>query len=462
MKSNELGTEKISTLIVKQGVPAAIGFMVMSFYMIVDTIFVGRWVGPMGIAAITVVLPIVFLIASVGMSIGIGGASIISRALGADNEGLAQRVFGNQITLNMSLATLFVLLGFFFEEPLLRLFGAQGDIMPPAKAYFRIMVMGIPFLSWAMMSNHIIRAQGFPKIAMNVMLLPALLNLILDPIFISVLEWGMEGAALATILSYFLSAAYTLWFFVKGDSDLRIKRANLKLDWIIVKETAALGFVSLSRQATFSLLAIILNKALYDYGSEIYVSAYGIINRLMVFSLFPIMGVSQGFLPITSYNFGARLYDRVREGIRKSIIYGTVLAVLICVIIILARQPIVYIFTDNPAILEITPEALMIVFMATPIALIQLIGSAYYQAIGRPLPALLLTLTKQGFCLIPLLYILPQYWGVYGIWWAFPIADVLSAFITGYYLLKAYRQLRTDKEVMMDLWSHLIEGKRVK
>jgi putative MATE family efflux protein len=461
MKSNELGTEKISTLIVQQGVPAAIGFMVMSFYMIVDTIFVGRWVGPMGIAAITVVLPIVFLIASIGMSIGIGGASIISRALGADDEALAQRVFGNQITLIVSLASIFVVLGFVFEEPLLRTFGALGDIMPPAKAYFRIMVLGIPFLAWAMMSNHVIRAQGFPKISMNVMLLPALFNLILDPLFIYVFEWGMEGAALATISSYFLSASYTVWFFVWGKSDLRIQRSNLLLKWAIVKETAALGFVSLSRQATLSFLAIILNTTLYNYGSEAYVSAYGIINRLMVFSFFPIMGITQGFLPITSYNFGARLYDRVREGIKKSIAYGTAIAIVIYVLILVAREPIIYVFTDDPLILEITPEALVIVFAATPIALVQLIGAAYYQAIGKALPALLLTLTKQGFCLIPLLFILPKFWGVYGIWWAFPIADVLAALITGFYLLKAYRQLQGKEAIVVDLSSHLIEKERV-
>ncbi|MGH1336928.1 MAG: MATE family efflux transporter [Aureispira sp.] len=461
MKSNELGTEKIGKLIIQQGVPAAIGFMVMSFYMIVDTIFVGRWVGPMGIAAITVVLPIVFLIASVGMAIGIGGASIISRALGADNEELAQRVFGNQVLLNTSLATLFVILGFLFEEPLLRLFGAQGAIMPPSKVYFRVLLIGIPFLSWAMMSNHIIRAQGFPKVAMNVLLLPALFNLVLDPIFIYVLEWGMQGAALATIFAYFLSASYTLWFFFKGGSDLKITRANLSLDWPIIREMTALGFVSFARQGTLSLLAIILNSALYNYGSEIYVSAYGIINRLMVFSLFPITGISQGFLPITSYNYGAKRYDRVREGIRKSLVYGTILAILIYIIILSARFPIIYIFTDNADILDITPHALVVVFMATPIALIQLIGSAYYQAIGKPLPALLLTLTKQGFCLIPLLFILPQYWGINGIWWAFPIADVLAALITGVYLLKAYRKLQQMEQATPDLSDHLIERKGV-
>lgn len=456
MKSNELGTEKISSLIVQQGVPAAVGFMVMSFYMIVDTIFVGRWVGPMGIAAISVVLPLVFLIASVGMAIGVGGASMISRALGADNEPLAQRVFGNQITLNMSLATLFVGIGFIFEEPLLQLFGAQGAILPPSKVYFRVMLMGMPFLAWAMMSIHVIRAQGFPKIAMNVMLLPALFNLVLDPIFIYGLEWGMQGAALATILAYFLSASYTFWFFIKGDSDLKIRRANLVLDLTIVWEMFSLGFVSFARQTTYSFLAITVNTSLYAYGSEIYVSIYGIVNRLLVFSIFPIMGISQGFLPITGYNYGAQLYSRVREAIRKSMLYGTIIATLVYALILVARVPIIYIFTDDPFILEITPSALVIVFSTTPIVLVQLIGATYYQAIGRALPALLLTLTKQVFC-IALLFILPHYWGIEGIWWAFPIADILSTLITGYYLIKAYRDLLGKEDAEIDWSTHLIE-----
>jgi putative MATE family efflux protein len=406
------------------------------------------------------VLPLVFLIASVGMAIGIGGASMIARALGADNEALAQRVFGNQITLNMSLATLFVGAGFVFEAPLLKLFGAQGAIMPPSQTYFRIMLMGMPFLAWAMMSIHVIRAQGFPKIAMNVMLLPALFNLVLDPIFIYGLEWGMHGAALATILSYFLSASYTFWFFVRGDSDLKIRRANLILDLSIVWEMFSLGFVSFARQATYSFLALTVNTSLYAYGSEIYVSIYGIINRLFVFAIFPMMGISQGFLPITAYNYGAKLYSRVSESIRKSMLYGTIIATLVYVLILVARVPIIYIFTDDPAILAITPSALIIMFSTTPIILVQLIGSTYYQAIGRALPALLLTLTKQVFC-IALLYTLPPYWGIEGIWWAFPIADVLSALVTGYYLIKAYRELLGQEDAVVDWSNHLIEGKNV-
>jgi putative MATE family efflux protein len=440
-KSNELGTETIDKLIAQQGIPAGVGFLVMSIYMIVDTIFVGHWVGPMGIAAITVVLPITFLIASIGMSIGIGGASIISRALGADDNEHAQKVFGNQITLNMSIATFFVIMGFLFKENLLLLFGAQGDIMPFAKAYFNVILLGIPFLSWAMMSNHIIRAQGFPKIAMNVMLLPAILNLILDPIFIYGFDWGLEGAAFATILSYLVSASYTLWFFVKGESELKISRKNLILHWVIVSEIAALGVVSLARQGVISILSIILNNSLYTYGSEIYVSVYGIINRVMMFAMFPITGITQGFLPIPSYNYGAENYDRVKETIRKSIAYGSLIAVIIYVCILFFQIPIVKLFSSNETILAITPEAMSIVFMAMPFILIQLIGSSYYQAIGKARPALLLTLTKQGFFLIPLVYILPKFWGIYGIWYAFPIADILSTLVTAIFLWKAYRSL---------------------
>lgn len=457
MQSKELGTESIDKLIVQQAVPAAIGFLVMSIYMIVDTIFVGHWVGPMGIAAITVVLPISFLIASVGMSIGIGGASIISRALGSDDEEQAGLVFGNQIIMNMSCAFLFVGAGFFFEDELLLLFGAQGNILPFAKEYFQIILLGVPFLSWAMMSNHVIRAEGFPKTAMNVMLLPAILNLILDPIFISVFNWGLVGAAYATILSYMLSASYTLWFFIYGKSDLRIKRQNLILNTTVVQEITALGFVSLVRQGVISLLSIVLNNALYVYGSETYVSVYGIVNRVMMFAMFPVTGITQGFLPITSYNFGAKQYDRVREVIRKSILYGTFLATLIYVAILSLKLPIVKLFSSDAAILAATPHALTIVFMATPFILTQLIGTSYYQAIGRARPALLLTLTKQGFFLIPLLFILPPYWGLDGIWYAFPIADIASTIVTFLFLRHAYKSLGTaPAEGQLEPADHLV------
>jgi len=265
-QSEKLGTEEIPKLLFQMAVPASVGILVMSIYMIVDTIFVGQFVGVMGIAAITVVLPINFLIASVGMSIGIGGSSVISRALGADDRGHAFQTFGNQITLTILVSTLVIFGGSFFQEEILKLFGGNGSILQPAKDYFGILLYGIPFLAWAMMSNNVVRAEGRPKIAMNIMLIPAIVNLVLDPILIVWLDWGIQGAAWATVISYIFSASFCAWFFFFGGSELKIKWSDLVLKLDIVKEIFAIGIVSLARQGTISLLSIDLNNSLFIYG----------------------------------------------------------------------------------------------------------------------------------------------------------------------------------------------------
>ena len=211
--ADDLGTQKISKLLIKQAVPATIGILVMSLNMIVDTIFVGQWIGVLAIAAITVVLPIAFLISSIGMGIGIGGSSIISRALGAKNAEKAFLTFGNQISLTVILAILFVTLGNMYSVPILNLFGAKGNILPIASEYFDVIIYGVPFLAFAMMGNPTIRAEGKPKFAMYAMMVPAVLNVVLDIIFIKIFDWGMWGAGLATSLSYASCGLYILYFF---------------------------------------------------------------------------------------------------------------------------------------------------------------------------------------------------------------------------------------------------------
>jgi len=234
--TEEMGSKPISQLLLKQAIPASIGILVLSIYLIVDTIFVGRYVGKLGIAAISVVMPITFLISAIGMAIGVGGASIISRALGAGNNKLAQQTFGNQIILMLSITAVFVLFGFFFENGLLLLFGANGEILSYAQDYFRIILPATPFLGWAMMSNNVLRAEGKPKVAMMAMLVPAIINLILDPIFIAVLGWGMKGAALATLLGYLGSGGFMLYYFLFKPTELKISFKYMKLIPSIVKE----------------------------------------------------------------------------------------------------------------------------------------------------------------------------------------------------------------------------------
>ncbi len=426
----DLGTEKISKLLIKQAVPATIGILVMSLNMIVDTIFVGQWIGVLAIAAITVVLPIAFLISSIGMGIGIGGSSIISRALGADNSKKAFLTFGNQICLTLILAFIFVTLGNVFSAPILNLFGAKGDILPIASEYFGVIIYGVPFLAFAMMGNPVIRAEGKPKFAMYAMMVPAVLNVLLDVLFIKFFDWGMWGAGLATSMSYASCGLYILYFFLSSKSELKIIPKNFKLKFIIVKEIFALGGVSIVRQGAISVLMIVLNYSLFTYGGEISIAIFGIINRVMMFALSPVLGISQGFLPVAGFNIGAEKKDRVKETIKKSIYFGSILGTIIFVGILVFREQIIWIFTNDTILLENTPSAMLIVFFATPIITMQLIGSAYFQAAGKALPALLLTLLKQGIFLIPLAYVLPMYYGVNGVWWSFPIADILSTIVT--------------------------------
>ena len=428
--ADDLGTQKISKLLIKQAVPATIGILVMSLNMIVDTIFVGQWIGVLAIAAITVVLPIAFLISSIGMGIGIGGSSIISRALGAKNAEKAFLTFGNQISLTVILAILFVTLGNMYSVPILNLFGAKGNILPIASEYFDVIIYGVPFLAFAMMGNPTIRAEGKPKFAMYAMMVPAVLNVVLDIIFIKIFDWGMWGAGLATSLSYASCGLYILYFFLSSKSELKIIPKNFKLDFKIVREIVELGGVSIVRQGAISILMIVLNFSLFKYGGEISIAIYGIINRVMMFALSPVLGVSQGFLPVAGFNIGAQKNDRVQETIKKAIWFGSVLGTIVFIGVLFFKEEVIWIFTNDATLLAETPNAMFIVFLATPIVTMQLIGSAYFQAAGKAMPALFLTLLKQGFLLIPLAYILPKYYGINGVWWSFPIADILSTIIT--------------------------------
>lgn len=431
--SGALGTDDIKQLLIKQAVPASIGILFMSINILVDTIFVGQWIGSLAIAAVTVVLPITFLISSLGMAIGIGGSSIISRALGAKDKEKAYRTFGNQIMMTLVLALFFVVIGFLFSDEILLLFGANGEIMKPAKEFFIPVLIGVPFLALCMMGNNVIRAEGKAKFAMMAMIIPAFGNIFLDIVFIKFLDMGMFGAALATTLSYFMCFVFILWFFIKK-SELKPSLSHYKFDLSIVKEISSLGLVTFSRQGVVSILAIIINHTLFTYGGEHSVVVYGIISRMLMFALFPILGITHGFLPIAGYNYGAENYNRVKETISISIKYAAVLATFIFILILIFAKPIVSVFTNDIDVIAETPNALRWVFAASPIIALQLIGAAYFQAAGKAIPALLLTLTKQGFFLIPLVLILPNYFGIFGVWVAFPIADIMSTIITAYFL----------------------------
>ena len=446
VSSDQLGTEPIGKLLVKQAVPASIGILVMSLNILVDSIFVGNWIGAIAIAAINVVLPVSFFIAALGMSIGIGGSSIISRALGADNREKALKTFGNQITLTLLVTISMVALGLIYVDTLIPAFGGKGAIFDPAKIYYTIVLYGIPFLALCMMGNTVIRAEGKPKFAMIAMIIPSVGNLVMDYLFIYVCDWGMHGAAWATTLGYLLCFGYILYFFLSKNSELKLGLHHFRLKSSILKEIGSLGFVTLSRQAVVSIIYLLMNNILFDLGGEAMVTVYAIIGRMLMFALFPVFGVTQGFLPIAGYNYGAQKYERVKESINTAIKYAALMATLVFIGLMLFPAEIAALFLSsksdlsplelaaNAFVMEHTPSAMRWVFAATPIIALQLIGAAYFQAVGKAIPALLLTLTRQGFFFIPLILILPNFLGELGVWISFPISDVLATLVTGYYL----------------------------
>jgi putative MATE family efflux protein len=349
--------------------------------------------------------------------------------------------------LTVALALLFVLIGFVFSDEVIRLFGGNGSVHGPAMEYFGIVLIGIPFLAWSMMSNNVIRTEGYPKIAMIIMIIPALLNVILDPILIVYFDMGLAGAAWATSISFIGSALFACYHFSFGKSQLSFAAKYFIIKPKIIAEISSLGAVTFARQGVISILATVLNNSLFYYGGEQGLSVYGIVNRVLMFANFPVLGITQGFVPIVGYNFGAKLKERVREIVKLAIIWATGFSLIIFILLMVFAQEIPILFTKNAELIVDSGSAIRIVFLATPLLAVSLIISAYFQAIGMALPALLLALTKQGFFLIPLVLILPIYFGLNGIWMAFPIADAGAALVS-YIYYRVSKVRYSDKEVV--------------
>ncbi len=365
--SASFGTQSIPQLLIKQAVPASIGILVMSLNILIDTIFVGQWIGSNAIAAINVVLPVSFFIAALGMAIGLGGGSIISRSLSKNKLAKATKTFGNQIVLTFSLTISLVLFGLIFVDSIIPAFGGKRALFEPAKIYYTIVLYGVPVLGYCMMGNNVIRAVGKPKNAMYAMMLPSISNLILDYVLIYIFDCGMCGAAWATTLSYGVCALYILSFFNSNQSELNLKMSDFKLDLGITKEISALGSVTLARQGVVSLSVLLVNNLLFGYGGESAVAIYAIISRLLMFSLFPILGITQGFIPIAGFNYGANKKKRVAQVVRTAVLYASGFATFVFLMINFFSNSIGGLFTNDPLVLEKAPAAIRWVFIATPL-----------------------------------------------------------------------------------------------
>ena len=441
-RNHILADENIGALLWRLSIPAMVGMGVMASYNLVDAIFIGRGVGTLGIAGLAICFPVQLINLAVGHMIGMGSASIISRALGAGDEALGHRAFGNALLMIMVLAVVLTTGGLLFIEQLLRVFGATKEILPYARDYLSIILWGTAFRFYAMSHNNIIRSEGRAKIAMTAMIVGAGVNIVLDPIFIFGLDMGMRGAAVATVVAQACTTTFIIGYFKSGRSSLSMTPKDVLPSWPIIRETLAIGASSFARMVAGSAVVVILNRTLGHYGGNLAIAAYGVLNRLMHFAFMPMMGFAQALQPVAGFNYGAGQFERARRALRVSSVRSTVFAAGALVLLVVFARPMIQLFTSDLKLIELSVPAMRIIAIAFPVVGIQMMGTTMFLALGRAGPALFLSLSRQIIFLIPLVLLLPLTMGLTGIFVAFPIADVLATAVTVVMLAREFRRLR--------------------
>lgn len=445
--SKQLGEENITTLLIKFSIPAIVGMLVNAFYNVIDRIFVGNAVGSLGIAAITVAFPVMLIIMAFSMLIGLGASTLISLKLGQQKKEEAEMILGNAAVLSTIIAIVISISSLIYIKPLLRICGASEAVLPYAIDFVSIILIGAIFSMVSMGMNNCIRSEGNPKMAMYTMLIGAILNIILNPIFIFIFNWGIKGSALATVVANIVSATWVLWYFLGGKSSLKFRTSNFRVRKDIALQIMAIGAAPFAMQLAASLFNVILNTSLNTYGGDIAVSGMGIVSSILTLFLMPLFGINQGLQPIIGYNYGARKFFRVKDALRKGIIAAVSIASIGFIITRLFPVPIVSLFTKNDtALIAFGVKAMKINLIFMPIIGFQVVASNYFQATGKPVHATLLGLSRQVLILIPAILILPRFFGIDGVLAAGPVADFLSAIITGTVLMLDLRKLKEQPE----------------
>lgn len=447
-QSKQLGEDKIVKLLIKFSIPAIVGMLVNALYNIVDRIFIGNGVGSLGIAGITIAFPIMLFIMASGMLIGLGANSLVSIRLGQGQRDEAEQIMGNALTLLIVISLAITAGGLVFLEPILKALGASPAVLPYARDYTEIILWGTLFQSIGFGMNNFIRAEGNPRIAMVTMLIGAVINTLLDPLFIFVFHWGMKGAALATILAQLVSALWVLYHYLGGRSTLKLHLRNLQLHQKTMGSILAMGSAPFAMQMAASLLTVIMNRSLTLYGGDVAVSAMGVVNSVVVLFLMPIFGINQGVQPIIGYNYGARKYDRVKEALKLAILSATAIVCAGFIVTQLFPREIVALFnSQDPELIAFGAHAISVFLIFLPIIGFQIVSSNYFQAVGKPKHAMFLSLSRQVVLLIPALLIFPRFFGVNGILYAGPFSDLVSSGLTAVFIARELKSLRALEQL---------------
>ena len=436
----ELGTEKIGRLLKQYALPAIIAQTAASLYNMVDSIFIGQGVGPLAISGLAVTFPLMNLSTAFGTLVGAGAAVMLSVLLGQKNYKAANKVLGNVVSLNIIIGLIFMATALIFIDPILYFFGASENTLPYAKEYITIILIGNVITHVYFGLNAAMRSSGFPKKAMALTIFTVVFNTILDPIFIFVFDMGIAGAAWATVIAQTVAMIVVLKHFSDKERAFHFEKGIFKLDMRVAKDSLAIGMGPFLMNAAACLVTLFINQQLRDYSGDLGIGAYGICNRLIFMFIMICMGLNQGMQPIAGYNYGAKLYSRVKEVFWMTAKLGTIVTCICFIIGMFFPRVAVGIFTHDEALMEMASHGLRILVIGFPIVGFQMIGTNFFQCLGMVKKSVILSLSRQILFLLPLLYALPLWHDASGVWMSFPVSDVLSAALTAILLRRLFKK----------------------
>ncbi len=441
-KLEELANRPVGRLLWEYSLPAVVGMLVMALYNVVDRVFIGQWVGPDAIAGLAITFPLMNLATAVGVLIGVGSSARVSIELGAGRLGRAEKILGNALLLTFINGAIYISLFVVYLDPLLRLFGASEATAPYAREYMLVLMPGCLLTNLTYGFNNLMRASGYPKRAMMTMLIGAVVNVGLDPLFIYVFDWGIAGAALATDIAMAVGTAFVMAHFMRRDVTLRFRRGIYGMEWKIIAGIISIGAAPALVNAASCVVNAIANNALGGYGTDRDIGAVGIMVTYTSLLVTIVLGMCQGMQPIIGYNFGAGKLHRLRRTYFLAVAAASVLTCSGALIGLVWPSDIARVFTTDPELIAATDTALSLCLLAFPVVGFQIISTTFFQSIGNAAESIAVGMLRQIVFIIPLLIFLPRELGITGVWLSFPISDAAATVVTAALIVWQFRKLR--------------------
>lgn len=442
--ATELGTKPVGKLLMQYAIQAIIAQTASSLYNMVDSIFIGQGVGPLAISGLAITFPFMNLGAAFGAMVGVGASTLVSVKLGQKDYQTAQSVLGNVISMNVIIGIVYTIVMLMFLDPILYFFGASADTIGYARDYMEIILLGNVVTHMYLGLNSVLRASGHPKKAMYATINTVIINTVLDPIFIYGLDWGIRGAAVATVIAQVISLIWQFKILTNKNELLHLRKGIYKLQGQLVKNIIAIGLSPFFMNVASCFIVIFINKGLKEYDGDLAIGAYGIVNRLVFICVMIVMGINQGMQPIAGYNFGARQFGRVNQVLKLTIWGATAVTTFTFLVGMLIPELAVSIFTTDEGLIARAATGLRITVLVFPVVGFQMVTSNFFQSIGMAGKAIFLSLTRQLLFLLPMLIILPLFLGADGIWWSLPVSDFIASLVAGVMLYKQYQVFKMN------------------